>query len=147
MTDTDLTPERAREMLDGTYTYTPTGHRVTVLTDSMRDRLLAQWERDRARLATLEADAECEIDALLGEARMGATECEYQLELAESRLATVTAWVDALVPLASRTEHQLKAEPLLHRITAYQLSAGLSALDAIRAERATTGGTDESRAV
>jgi acyl-CoA reductase-like NAD-dependent aldehyde dehydrogenase len=139
MTSDDLTPERAFDIWAAGPTVAERGAVVYTI--------LAAWEADRARLATLEADAECEIDALLGEARMGATECEYQLELAESRLATVTAWVDALVPLASRTEHQLKAEPLLHRITAYQLSAGLSALDAIRAERATTGGTDESRAV
>jgi hypothetical protein len=51
----ELTPETARELLDGAYTYTPTGHKVTVLTDSARDTILAAWERDRARLAEVTA--------------------------------------------------------------------------------------------
>ena len=65
MASDELTPETARELLDGAYTYTPTGHKVTVLTDSARDTILAAWERDRARLAEVTAQRDALVPLAL----------------------------------------------------------------------------------
>jgi len=89
MTSDDITPERAREMLAAD------GQEVTDFTDA----ILAQWQRDRARLATVTAQRDALVDA------------------AQSRLdnaAGIPKWLESAV----------------------------AALSAIRAERATTGGTD-----
>jgi hypothetical protein len=89
MTSDDITPERAREMLAAD------GQEVTDFTDA----ILAQWERDRARLAT------------------------------------VTGWLDALVPLARTAIYGTG-----HTDT--EIGRAMLVIAAIRAERATTGGTD-----
>jgi hypothetical protein len=121
----DLTPERAR----AEYAAIPFEGPATpseIAEEDLLNRILAAWERDRARLAT------------------------------------VTAWVDALVPLAEVgalamrevMEDGLTLDSGNYLFYGHQFGAVtetrpaqvrpelLAALAAIRAERATTGGTD-----
>jgi hypothetical protein len=104
MTSDDLTPERALEIAGWTEEGQP-----RVSSDAF-DRILAAWQRDRARLAT------------------------------------VTAWVDALVPLVpivdAFVEDGCQRSQWFGTVELTQIATARHHHAAIRAERATTGGTD-----
>jgi hypothetical protein len=112
MTSDDVTPERAREMLAAD------GQEVTDFTDA----ILAAWQRDRARLATVTA--------------------------AVAPFARFAEMVSAK-PLRGVASDELPDDKTLYGIhfgTEWEAEITLghirAALAAIRAERATTGGTD-----
>jgi hypothetical protein len=126
MTD-DLTPGRARHI-----SYIPAREIELLVATAMDARLF----KSGGRVERLEAYTDKIAAAWTAD--------HTALAAAEARLATVTAQRDALVPLAE-SECDLwynPGTPQRGNPTEMEVRAAEAALAAIRAERATTGGTD-----
>jgi hypothetical protein len=127
MATDDLTPERARD-------------RVT----TAAERLLARF--NDYYLVGRSAKRQGKVGKHTPEGAQDARLVCAELFRLRARLATVTAQRDALVPLArwavvERNNQEGDPDGELDRLPS-DWYAGLAAVAAIRAERATTGGTD-----